>query len=187
LFLKIFFIFVLFINFSNIRANEKQSIIKKLTEINNFTFSFEQITKEKVEIGSCLLVFDNKLKCNYKDKFQKEIIINNKTLVVWQKRYNKIYFYPISKSLFFNILNKNNLIRLVQKSDLILNKNIELIYLDGNKKISIFFRKKNYELIGWSVKDEFQNEIFFSLKIQKTNTQISDENFKLPSLSREQG
>ena len=159
-------LFFSIIFFSNVQANEKQYIIDQILRINNFTFNFEQITKEKVENGSCLIQFDNKLKCNYNDKLQKEVIINNKKLVILQKRYNKIYYYPVSKSPFLNILNKKKLIGLIKKSDLVLNDNIELVYLEENKeKIKVFFNKNNYELIGWLVQDNFQNKIYFSLKI----------------------
>ena len=184
MFLKFLTVILLFFSFFlNAQASEKQSIINYFSEINNFTFSFKQITKEKIETGTCLLVFDNKLKCIYKDEQQKEIIINNKKLAILQKRYDKIYFYPVSKSPFMNILNKNKLINLIRKSNLILNENIELIYFDRNKKkITIFFKKKNYELIGWLVEDEFQNEINFSLKIEKVNTKIEKKNFKIPSI-----
>ena len=168
----------------NLHAAEKQSIINRLSEINNFTFNFEQITKEKIETGNCLLVFDNKLRCSYDGKMQKEIIINNKTLVVLQNRYNKIIFYPISKSPLVNILNKNKLINLIQESDLVINDKIELIYLDKNQmKIKVFFEKKNYQLVGWLTEDQFQNEIYFSLKIEKTNSEIDLKNFKIPTLN----
>ena len=104
-----------------------------------------------------------------------------------QKKYDKIYFYPISKSPFINILSKDKLITLIQNSDIILNKNIELVYLDKNQKsITIFFEKKNYELIGWLIEDEFQNEIYFSLNIENINSEIHKNYFKIPSLSREQ-
>jgi outer membrane lipoprotein-sorting protein len=87
LFLKIFLYFFLLFNYSlNSYADEKQLIIDKLLGINNFTFNFEQNTQGGIEIGNCSIVFDNKLKCNYIDDKQKEIIINNKTLVVIQKR-----------------------------------------------------------------------------------------------------
>jgi outer membrane lipoprotein-sorting protein len=59
------------------------------------------------------------------------------------------------------------------------------MYLDKNKKITIFFEKNSYELIGWLIEDEFQNEIFFSIKIKKTNTQIEEKEFKIPSISKE--
>ena len=185
MFLRIFLFFFFVLSYSlNLYANEKQSIINQLLEINNLTFNFEQITKGKIESGTCSLVFDNKLKCNYIDQDQKEIIINNKTLVVMQKRYDKIYFYPISKSPFLKILSKNSLINLVRESNLEINDNINLVYLDENqKKITVFFERKNYNLTGWKIKDKFQNEIYFSLKIQSTNTLIDDSLFKIPSIN----
>ena len=184
MFLRIFFFAFLVFNYSlNLYANEKEAIIDQLLKVNNFTFNFEQITQGKKETGTCFLVFDNKLKCNYIDKNQKEIIINNKKLVVMHKRYDKIYFYPISKSPFLKILSKNSLISLIRESNLELNDNINLVYLDENKKkITVFFDKKNYDLIGWKIKDEFQNEIYFSLKIQDINIEIKDDFFKIPSI-----
>jgi outer membrane lipoprotein-sorting protein len=185
LFLKFVLIFTIFFNiFFSLNADEKESIIEKLSGINNFTFSFEQITSDKVETGNCILAFNNKLKCNYNDKLQKEIIVNNKTLVVLQKRYGKIYFYPISKSPFLNILSKNKLINLIQKSKLQINDRIELVYLDKNKKkITVFFEKEEYELIGWLLEDQLQNEILFSLKIMKINSEINDKIFKIPRIN----
>ena len=185
MFLRIFLFVFFILNYSlNLYANEKQIIINQLLKINNFTFNFEQITQGKIEIGTCLLVFDNKLKCSYVDDKQKEIIINNKKMVVVQKRYNKIYFYPISKSPFLKILNKKSLINLVKESNLEIHDNIELIYLDERKKqIIVFFDKKNYDLMGWKIKDDFQKEIYFSLKILSINTEIDDALFKIPSLN----
>jgi outer membrane lipoprotein-sorting protein len=183
LFLKILITFIIFINFfSNLQANEKQFIIESLSKIKNFSFSFEQVSKKKIETGNCVIEFDRKLRCIYNDKLQKEIIINNKTLAILQKRYNKIYFYPVSKSVFMNILSKNQLINLIKKADLLLNKNIELVYVDENQKIiTILFEKKNYELIGWLIEDEFQNEIYFSLKVENINSEIDKNYFKIPS------
>ena len=185
MFLKFFLFFILVFNYSlNLYANEKRLIIDKLLNINNFTFNFEQITQGKIETGSCLLVFDNKLKCNYIDNNQKEIIINNKKLVVMQKRYNKIYFYPISKSPFLKILNKNSLINLIRRSNLELNNNIDLIYFyEKEKKIKVFFDKKSYDLLGWETEDKFHNKINFSLKIQNRNTEINNDVFKIPSIN----
>ena len=170
--------------FLNVQSSEKQSIINHFSGINNFSFKFEQISQGKIETGDCLLEFDNKLKCSYNDKLQKKIIINDKTLVILQKRYNKIYFYPVSKSVFMNILSKNQLINLIKKADLLLNKNIELVYTDKNQKIiTVFFNKNNYELIGWLIEDEFQNMINFSLKIKKINSVLKKDYFKIPTLN----
>jgi outer membrane lipoprotein-sorting protein len=183
LFLRILITYFFFFNFFlTANANEKELIINRLSEIKNFSFNFKQISENKTETGNCLLEFDRKLKCYYNNKLKKEIIINNKTLVVRQKRYNKIYFYPISKSPFLNILTKNKLITLIQKSDLVVNENIKLIYLDENKKkITVLFEKKNYELTGWLMEDEFQNKINFSLRIENINNKISKNYFKVPS------
>ena len=112
-------------------------------EIQNITFNFEQHTNKKKETGRCTLVFDNKLKCNYNDSVQKEILINGKTLVVSQKRYNKVYFYPISNTPFVKVLNKKKLMSLIQKSKYKIKNNIELIFIDENdNKITTFFEKK---------------------------------------------
>jgi len=188
LFLRILIVISFFFNiFLNAEANQKQSIIDSLSEIKNFSFNFEQFTKDKIESGNCLLEFDKKLKCNYNDKLQKEIIINNKTLVIWQKKYNKIYFFPISKSPFVNILTKEKLINLIKKSELILNENIELVYSDTDQqKITVFFEKSTYKLMGWLIKDQFQNEIYFSLMIKNINVKIGKNYFKIPILTKEQ-
>ena len=185
MFLKVLIAFIFFLNFFlNVQASEKQFIIDRFSEINNFSFTFEQITKEKKEVGNCLIKFDNKLRCSYDDKLQKEIIINNRTLVVLQKRYDKIYYYPVSKSPFVNILSKEKLIKLIKKSNLILKDNIELIYRDENqKKITIFFERKNYELSGWLIEDNFGNEIYFLLQIKKTNSTIDKNYFKIPTIN----
>ena len=186
--IKFLIILIFFFNFfSNVQSGEKQSIIDRLSEIKNFSFNFEQITKESIETGKCLLEFDRKLKCYYNDKLKKEIIINNKTLAIHQKRYDKIYFYPISKSPFLNILSKDKLITLIQNSNIVLNENIELVYVGENQKvITVFFEKKHYELIGWLMEDELGNEIYFSLNIENINSEIEKNYFKIPSKSRKQ-
>ena len=99
--IRIFIIYIFFFNFSlNGYASEKQSIINRLSEINNFSFNFEQVTKEKTETGNCTLEFDKKLRCSYDDKLQKEIIINNKTLVILQKKYDIEFPKRFSNDLY---------------------------------------------------------------------------------------
>ena len=101
-----------------------------------------------------------------------------------QKRYDKIYFYPISKSPLVKILNKKSLIKLIRNSNVELNDNIDMIYLDEDKKnITVSFQKENYNLIGWEVEDQFQNKNFFSLKVRNTNTKINENLFKIPSIN----
>ena len=108
-FLYIFFILIF--NFENLAiADEKQKIIEKLKNTKSLTFDFKQKTNEKIETGVCYLVFPKKLKCDYKDKNQKELIINNNRLAITQKRYNKTFYYSVKKSPFIKILDKKQLI-----------------------------------------------------------------------------
>ena len=81
-------------------------------------FNFIQSINNKTEKGRCLLKFPGKLKCYYSDKKEKEIVINNKKLAVTQKRYNKTYFYPVSKSPFMNILYKDKLVEIIKTGKL---------------------------------------------------------------------
>ena len=179
--------FILLFIFSNISldlySDERQLIINRLIVINNITFSFIQLTNSKKESGTCILVFDNKLSCDYEDSKQKVILINGKTLVIKHKRYNKIYFYPISNSPFIKVFNKNNLINLINNSDYISNENIELTYVDrNNQKIIIFFKKNNYDLVGWRIIDQLQNVINFSIKIKHVNSEINPKKFLIPTI-----
>ena len=76
------------------------------------------------------------------------------------------------------------MINLIQESKLVINDRIELVYLDKNqKKITVFFEKEKYELIGWLLEDQLQNEVFFSLKINKINSEINDKIFKIPRIN----
>ena len=64
-------------------------------------------------------------------------------MAITQKRYNKSFFYPLSKSNFINILSKNELINVIQKGDILINDyiNIAFINKEGSKTL-IRFNKK---------------------------------------------
>ena len=138
---------------------------------------------DKSEKGGCLLEFPGKLKCNYFDDKEKELVINNKRLAVTQKRYNKTYHYPISKSPFLNILYKDKLLDIVQSGKVKLNDQvIRLIYFD-NSEITVLFDRKNLELTGWQIKDQYNNSINFSLKIVAKNAIFKEGTFKVPEIN----
>ena len=129
-FLRKVFLTLLFISFSfNLSASEKDQILTQLNNLNSLEFTFDQLVNEKLEKGSCLLEFPGKLKCEYFDNKQKELIINNKRLAITQKKYNKTYHYPISKSPFLNILYKDKLLEIVKSGKLKLTEQlVKLIY-----------------------------------------------------------
>ena len=103
-------------------------------------------TNEDIENGFCHLKFQNKLKCIYDDDKKKEMIINENNLIIFQKRNDKKYYYPVSKSMFKQILNKEELISLINKSEIELKNNeINLINYDNNEFRSDFdFQQTNF-------------------------------------------
>ena len=175
---------IIFILFSfNLFAGEKNQIIANLNNLNSLEFTFNQLINEEIEKGSCLLEFPGKLKCEYFDSKRKEIIINNKKMAITQKRYNKTYHYPMSKSPFLNILYKDKLLEIVKTGDLELTNNIaKLIYL-GENKITIFFDRKTLDLKGWEIVDQYNNNINFSLNIISKNDNYKKETFKIPIIN----
>ena len=182
-FKKIFFASFFLIISTSLSANEKDQIISQLNSLNSLEFTFDQLINEKTEKGSCLLEFPGKLKCNYFDDKEKELIINNKKLAITQKRYNKTYHYPISKSPFLNILYKDKLLEIVQSGELDLTDQIiKLIYF-GDNEITVFFDKKNLDLKGWEIKDQYNNKINFSLNIIAKNEVFKKGTFKIPEIN----
>ena len=181
---KYFKIFIFFILLSaNLSASEKNQIINQLSNLNSLEFTFDQIVNDKTEKGSCLLEFPGKLKCDYFDDKQKELIINKKRLAITQKRYNKTYYYPISKSPFLNILYKDKLLKIVKSGKLELSDQIiKLIYLDENE-ITVFFDKKTLDLKGWQIIDQYNNNINFSLNIVAKNDVYRQGTFKIPEIN----
>ena len=184
MFLREFFLVLLFISFSfNLFANEKDKILHQLHNLNSLEFTFDQLINEKMEKGSCLLEFPGKLKCDYFDNKQKELVINNRRLAITQKRYNKTYHYPISKSPFLNILYKDKLLEIVKSGKLELSdKAIKLIYSDEDE-IAVFFDKKTLDLKGWKIIDQYNNNINFSLKVITKNNVYKKETFKIPKIN----
>ena len=164
-------------------ADEKDLIIAQLNKLNSLEFTFDQLINEKIEKGSCLLEFPGKLKCSYFDEKKKELVINNKKLAITQKRYNKTYRYPISKSPFLNILYKDKLLEIVQLGKLeISDQIIKLVYF-GDNEITVFFDKKNLDLKGWEIKDQYNNNINFFLNIVAKNDVFKKNTFELPEIN----
>ena len=183
MFFRGFFIISVFILFSfNLYADERKKITDKLNELNSLEFTFNQFINEKKEKGSCLLKFPGKLKCNYFDDKQKELLINNKKLTITQKRYNKTYHYPISKSPFLNILYKDKLLEMVNSGKIeFTDQLIKLIYIDD--ELTVFFDRKTLDLKGWEVTDQYNNNIRFTLNIVSKNDVYKKDVFKIQEIN----
>ncbi len=182
-FKKIFLIPFFLLITTILLANEKEQIVAQLNNLSTLEFTFDQLINEKTEKGSCLLEFPGKLKCDYFDDKKKELVINDKKLAITQKRYNKTYHYPISKSPFINILYKDKLLEIVRSGKLELTDQIiKLVYFDDSE-ITVFFDKKNLDLKGWEIKDQYNNNINFSLEIVAKNNVFKKGTFKLPEIN----
>ena len=184
LFFRTFFLILLFVSFCfSLSASQKDQILTQLNNLNSLEFTFDQLVNENLEKGSCLLEFPGKLKCEYFDNKQKELVINNKRLAITQKKYNKTYHYPISKSPFLNILYKDKLLEIVRSGKLGSTEQlIKLIYLSENE-ITIFFDKQTLNLKGWKIVDQYNNKINFSLNIISKNDVYKKGTFKIPDIN----
>ena len=178
------FLASLFLLFSfNLSADEKTKIVNQLKSLNSLEFTFNQVINDKTEKGSCLLEFPGKLKCEYFDEKKKELVINKKRLAITQKRYNKTYYYPISKSPFLNILYKEKLLEIVKAGEIKKESQIlKLTYLDENE-INVLFDRKTLDLRGWKIIDQYNNNINFSLNIVSKNDIYQKGTFKIPEIN----
>jgi len=178
---RLFLIF--FFLTANLFANEKGKIINQLNNLNSLEFTFNQLINDKTEKGSCLLEFPGKLKCDYFDDKEKELIINNKRLAITQKKYNKTYFYPISKSPFLNILYKDKLLEIIQLGELELNDQMIRLNYSSENQVSVLFDRKNLDLKGWEIIDQYNNNINFTLNIVAKNDVFKKNTFKIPEIN----
>tara|TARA_Y100000741_G_scaffold341493_1_gene303814 strand:- start:206 stop:763 length:558 start_codon:yes stop_codon:yes gene_type:complete len=182
-FRNIFLISVFFLLPTNLYADEKKRITSQLSNLNSLEFTFDQLINGKIEKGNCLLEFPGKLRCNYFDNKQKELVINNKRLAITQKRYNKTYYYPVSKSPFLNILYKDKLLEIIKSGKLELtDQMIKLIYL-GDNEMEIYFDRKSLDLKGWQIIDQYNNNINFFLNIVAKNDIFKKGTFKFPEIN----
>ena len=171
-----------FLSYSNLQANNKIEIVKNINNVETLKFNFIQKSFEKKETGICHLKRPHFLKCLYEDKNQKELIINNRILVIYHKRYNKIYRYHLSKSYFLQILNGEKFSEVIMKGEMLINDDFsEVEYLDENKgQIIFYFNNKNYDLIGWRLIDINNNITVFEISNQSKNIEIKKTFFSIP-------
>ena len=52
-----------------------------------------------------------------------------------------------------------------------------------SQKIIIMFDKKNFDLLGWQIDDQFNKNIKFSISINSRNNFIDKDTFKIPTFN----
>jgi len=177
---KYFLILIFFTLLSNTQASNKEKIIENLQNTVSLNFQFEQNINGKVEIGNCIIQYPKKIYCKYQKK-NKILVSNGKSLVIKTKV--SFYRYPLNKTPLNLILDKNFLIKkIVNLKENILDKtyiNFEIV--ENDNEINIFFDNKTFNLVGWQIKDIYQNINVTYLSSIKINQQVDKNLFKLPT------
>ena len=176
--LILFFVFHL----NNSYASIKKNIIENFSETNNLSFEFKQNINDKTQEGSCIVEYPKKIYCKYNEN-KKILVSNGKNLVIKNENNNQYYIYPIEKTAFNLILDKNFLLEKIKsnKGDLVDNKYIRFKFVEGEYQINIFFDLVSYNIVGWQNIDLYQNLVITYLFNLEKNIQIKKNQFRLPS------
>ena len=180
--LIIFFFLLLIFNSNNVKASVEKNILKNFSETKNLSFKFKQNIDEKNQEGSCVVEYPKKIFCKYKES-KKILVSDGKNLVIQNLRNNQYYIYPIEKTAFNLILDKNFLLQKIRsnKGDIVDNKYLRYKFVEGDNQINIFFDISSYNLVGWQNVDIYQNLVITYLFNLEKNVQIKKDQFKLPS------
>ena len=177
---RLFLIFFFTILISNSKADNRDKIIKNLKNTSNFSFEFEQNINGKIESGNCTIEYPKKIYCTYSKK-DKVLVSNGKSLVI--KSISSYYRYPLKKTPLNLILDKKFLINKIYslEENIIDNSYIKYSIIENENKIDIFFDIISLELIGWQIKDVYQNTALTLLSSISKNQNIEKKLFKLPA------
>tara|TARA_B100000029_G_scaffold208875_1_gene206718 strand:- start:1344 stop:1895 length:552 start_codon:yes stop_codon:yes gene_type:complete len=176
----LFFLLIFFFIQNYSSASVKQNIVDKLNKIENISFSFIQTIGGKDEKGECIIKYPKKIYCKYETRNNKILISNGSNLVIKNDR--QYYRYPIKSTPFEFLLDKQFLIKKIKTStiDEVGDKYLFFKIIENNNNISIFFSKKNYELVGWQIEDIYQNLAVTYIFNSSINKNINKKLFKLP-------
>ena len=176
-YLKIFFL-LFFVTNSN--AQNKENIINNLKNLDNINFEFEQKINEKIEKGNCTIQYPKKIFCKYIGRNNKILVSNGKSLIIQTK--TSYYRYPLKKTPLNYILDKNFLINKIYnlEEENMDESFINYLIIDNDYEFNIFFDNKTFNLIGWKIKDIYQNFNTTYLSSIKKNEIINKNLFKIP-------
>ena len=182
--IKILIIFFL-INLNNFAFGSiKKNVINNLISTKNLSFKFEQNINGKIESGNCIVEYPKKIFCEYYNQNNKILVSNGKSLVIKTKNGN-YYRYPINKTPLNYILDKNYLINQIKnlKERIVDNQFINFKIIKDDNEINIFFDKKDFNIVGWQTLDIYQNLNITYIFSLKTNQELKENIFKLPTLN----
>ena len=178
--IKYLSIIIFFFLINNSIANNKENIINSLKETNNINFDFEQNINKKIEKGNCVIEYPKKIFCEYLGKNNKILVSNGNSLVI--KTRASYYLYPLEKTPLNFILDKNYLINKIYnlKERVVDESFINYKINENGSEINIFFDNQSFNMIGWQIKDVYQNLNITFFSSVKKNEPINKNLFKLP-------
>ena len=174
----IFLILIIFFMLAQKNAHTDPKIIKKISEIKNFEFDFEQLINDKKETGNCIISFNNKMICKYIET-GKLIVSNGNTLLIKNKNSNFANTYKTENTYFKYFLNKEFLITKIEGNVIEKDQNFLLPISDQSNRLNIFFDKKNYLIKGWETTDLYGNKVKSNIVVKNINQELSDNVFNL--------
>lgn len=181
LLLKIFLIWFFLTNIAC--AELKSRLIKKIQDTHTLTFEFKQQIADKVETGNCSIRYSKLIRCDYADSYKKRLISNGKTLAIIQRRYKKIFYYPLKTTPLYFILDKEYLTEFINNNepvvlnDLLINYEIHI----NGKKVNLFFDKNSLNVKGWETEDLYKNKVQFLILNLEVNVPVNDNLFIIPT------
>ena len=180
--LIVFFFLISILYIDKLDASIKKNIIQNFSETNNLSFKFKQNIDEKTQEGNCVIEYPKKIFCEY-NKSEKILVSNGKNVVIQNLNSKQYYIYPIEKTAFNLILDKNFLLQKINSSegDIIDNRYLRFKFVEGDNQINIFFDLNSFNIVGWQNIDIYQNLVITYLFNLKKNIQIKKGQFKLPS------
>ena len=176
-------ILILIFYFIPANASVKSDIIKKLKNTNNIKFNFIQKINKKTEKGDCTISYPKKIFCRYDDVNGKVLISDGKGLVIYIKKTNGYYYYPLKKTPLNQILDKEYLIKKIHGLKLIDDdaNSVKFQIIEKEQNIDIFFDKETLQLKGWVTADIYKNINSMFIFVIKENQNIDQNIFILPS------
>jgi len=177
---KILSFIILVLTTTQVLANSKNNIIENLKSIENISFNFEQNINGKIEDGECVIHYPKKIYCKYNLPNNKVLVSNGKSLVI--KTLSSYYLYPLDKTPLNFILDKNFLIKKIDKIEerIVDDKFINFNFTENESEINLFFDRRNYNLVGWQTRDLYQNLSITYLSSINFNKKLNKNLFKIP-------
>ena len=177
---KILLFVILVLTTTQVLANSKNNIIENLKSIENISFNFEQNINGKIEDGECIIHYPKKIYCKYNLPNNKVLVSNGKSLVI--KTLSSYYLYPLDKTPLNFILDKNFLIKKIDKIEerIVDDKFINFNFTENESEINLFFDRRNYNLVGWQTRDLYQNLSITYLSSINFNKKLNKNLFKIP-------